>query len=160
MTRSRQQTQFFAALDRLRAPDRSQLVEGAGTVRLDGVFGNEQLRGDLPIAEAARDQVQDFQFPRRNAKGLLPRRVGRKRLEGGRIRRNQHFLHHDRFADSFATPRDPQAEPDAEGRKKNSYQRAVDLDGMLDNNESVFSVLERRNQEAADETEDEDMPPH
>ena len=33
-----QQSQFFAALDGLGAADGSELIEGAGTVGLDGVF--------------------------------------------------------------------------------------------------------------------------
>jgi hypothetical protein len=41
-------------LDGLGATGGSELVEGAGTVCLDGVFGNEKLRGELAITEAAR----------------------------------------------------------------------------------------------------------
>jgi hypothetical protein len=47
---SRQQAEFFAALDGLGAARGPELVEGAGTMCLDGVFGNEELRGDLAIA--------------------------------------------------------------------------------------------------------------
>ena len=38
---SRQQAEFFAALHGLGAAGGSELVEGAGTVSLDGVLGNE-----------------------------------------------------------------------------------------------------------------------
>ena len=71
VTDSRQQAQFFAALDGLGAAGGSELVEGAGTVCLDGVFGNEKLRGDLAIAQAAGDQGEDFELASRDAEGLL-----------------------------------------------------------------------------------------
>src|ERR1700688_3782496 len=84
---SRQEAQFFAALDGLCAAGGSELVEGAGTVCLDGVFGNEKLSSDLAIAEAAGDQGEDFELACRNAEGLLAGRIGsegdRARNEGG-----------------------------------------------------------------------------
>jgi hypothetical protein len=49
-------------------------------VCLDGVFGNEKLRGDLAIAQAAGDECEDFELARRDAEGLLPGRIG---CEGG-----------------------------------------------------------------------------
>ena len=39
-------------------------------------------------------------------------------------------------------------------------QRAVEFDGVLDDDEAVFGVLEGGDEEAADETEDEDVAPH
>jgi len=60
----------------------------------------------------------------------------------------------------FATARDPQAEPDAEGREEDGDQRAVELDGVLDDDEAVFGVLEGGDEEAADKTEDEDVALH
>jgi hypothetical protein len=83
VTRSRQQAQFFAALDGLGAAGGSELVEGAGTVCLDGVFGNEKLRGDLAIAEAAGDQGEDFELACRDAEGLLLGRIGSEGFESG-----------------------------------------------------------------------------
>jgi hypothetical protein len=62
MTWSWQEAQFFAALDGLGAAGGSKLVEGAGRVGLDGVFGDEKLRGYLAIAEAAGDQGEDFEL--------------------------------------------------------------------------------------------------
>ena len=62
---------FFAALAGRGAAGSSELVEGAGTVCLDGVFGNEKLRGDLPIAEAAGDQGENFELACCDAEDLL-----------------------------------------------------------------------------------------
>ena len=154
---SRQETQFFAALDGLGAAGGSELVEGAGTVSLDGVFRNEKLRGDFAIAEAAGDQGEDFEFACRDAEGLLAGGIGSE--GGGGFRGDEHFFHHHRFANDFAsggfaTARDPKAEPDAEGRKEDGDERAVELDGVLDDDEAVFGVLEGGDEEAADETED------
>src|ERR1700679_375378 len=99
MTRLRQQTQLLAAQNGLGTARSPKLVESAGTVRLHGVFGNEKLRGDLAIAQAAGNQGENFEFARRDAKALLP---GRIRSEGsrigsewgGRLRSNKHFPHH------------------------------------------------------------------
>jgi len=76
------------------------------------------------------------------------------------FRGDKHFPHHDRLADGFATARDAEAEPDAEGREEDGDERAVELDGVLDDDEAVFGVLEGGDEEAADETEDEDVALH
>ena len=47
---------------------------------LDGVFGDEKLRGDLAIAEAAGDEGEDFELACGDAEGLLAGCVG---SEGG-----------------------------------------------------------------------------
>jgi hypothetical protein len=158
--RLRQEAQFFAALDGLDAAGSSKLVEGAGTVCLDGVFGNEKLRGDLAIAETAGDQGEDFELARGNANGVLVARIGSERLGGGRFRRDTHFSHHDRFANGFATTRDAEAEPDAEGREEDGDERAVELNGVLDDDEAVFGVLEGSDEKSADKTEDDDVALH
>ncbi len=127
---------------------------------LDGVFGNEKLRGDLAIAEAAGDQGEDFELACRDAEGLLVGRIRSEGFEGGGFRGDKHFPHHDRFADGFSIARDAETEPDAEGREEDGDERAVELDGVLDDDEAVFGVLEGGDQEAADEAEDEDMALH
>ena len=76
------------------------------------------------------------------------------------MRGDKHLLHHNRFADGFAAARDAEAEPDAEGREKDGDERAVELDGVLDDDEAVFGVLEYGDEEAAGETEDEDVALH
>src|SRR5262249_49444862 len=135
-------------------------------------FGNEKLRGDLAIAEAAGDQGENFELACRDAEGLLVGRIGNEGFEAGGFRK--HFPHHHRFADGFATARDAEAEPDAdgretdgeeaepdgEGREKDGDERAVELDGVLDDDEAVFGVLQGRDEEAADDTEDEDVALH
>ena len=77
---------------------------------------------------------------------------------------HKHLPHHDRFPDSFpdnlATARDAQPEPDAKAREQNGDQRAIELEGVLDDDEAVFGVLKRGDEGAADETEDEDVALH
>src|ERR1041385_6540706 len=73
---SGQKAEFFAALHRLSAARSSELVEGAGAVGLYGVLGDEELSGDLAIAEAARDQGQDFELAGRDAEAPLLRCIG------------------------------------------------------------------------------------
>jgi hypothetical protein len=60
----------------------------------------------------------------------------------------------------LAPARDAQPEPDAEGREKDGDQRTVNLDGVFDDDEAVFGVLEGGDKEAADKTEDEDVALH
>jgi hypothetical protein len=48
--------------------------------------------------------------------------------------------------------RDAEAEPDAEGREEDGDERAAGLDGVLDDDEAVFGVLEGDDEEAVDET--------
>ncbi len=154
VTRSRQEAQLFAALDGLGAAGGSEFIEGAGTVGLDGVLGDEELGGDFAIAEAAGDQGEDFEFAGGDAEGLLAGRVGSERFEGGGLRGDRNFPHHDRFADGFAIAGDAEAEPDAECREEDGDERAVELDGVLDDDEAVFGVLKDGDEQAADETED------
>ena len=127
---------------------------------LDGVFGDEKLRCDLAIAQAAGDQGEDFELACRDAEGLLLGCIGSEGFEGRGFGRDKHFPHHDRFADGFATARDAEAEPDSESREEDGDERAVELDGVLDDDEAVFGVLEGGDEEAADETEDEDVALH
>ena len=56
--------------------------------------------------------------------------------------------------------RDTQAEPDPKGREEDGDERAVDLDGVLDDYEAVFGVLKGDDEEAADKTEDDDVALH
>jgi hypothetical protein len=72
----------------------------------------------------------------------------------------RHFPHHDGFADGFATARDAEAKPDAEGREEDGDERAVELDGVLDDDEAVFGVLKDGNEDAANEAEDDDVTLH
>ena len=148
--------QLLPTPDRLGAAGSSELVESTGTVRFDGVFGNEKLRGDLPIAHSAGDEGEDFEFARCDAKVLLLRCIGGKRFGGAGLRGNMHFFHYD----GFATTGDAETEPDAEGREENGDQRAVKLYGMFDDDKAVFGVLEGADEETTDDSEDEDVAPH
>ena len=127
---------------------------------LDGVFRNEKLRGDLAIAQAAGNQGENFELARRDAESLLAGGIGSEGFEGGSFRGDRNFLHHDRFADGFTPPSDAEAEPDAESCEEDGDERAVELDAVLDDDETVFGVLEDGDEEAADETEDEDVALH
>jgi hypothetical protein len=128
-------------------------------VCLDGVFGNEKLRRNLAIAEAAGDQGKNFELACRYTKALLVGRIGGERFEGGGFGADKHFSHRG-FAAGFAPARDAQPEPDAEGREEDGDERDVDLDGVLDDDEAVFGVLEDGDEQTADQTEDEDVALH
>ncbi len=155
----RQEAEFLAALDGLGATDGSELLEGARTVRLDGIFGNEKLRGDIAIAEAAGDQGKNLELARRYATGLLVDRIGNERFDGRGPSPDERFSRRD-FAGGSAPARDSQPKPDAEGREEDGDQRAVEFYGVLDDDETVFGVLEGGDEEPADETEDENVALH
>ena len=132
---------------------------------LDGVFGNEKLAGDFAIAEAAGDQGEDFELTCRDAEGLLAGRIGSEGYRAGNEgsggwRGDKDLFHHDGFTDGFATARDAETKPDTEGCEEDGDERAVELDGVLDDDEAVFGVLEGGDEEAANETEDEDVALH
>ena len=137
----RQEAQFFAALDGLRSAGGSELLEGSRTMRLDGVFGNEKLRCDLTIAEAAGHKLKNFEFACGDAQVLLVDRIGSEGLEGRGFCGDKHFAHHG-FVGGLAPARNAQPEPDAEGREEEGDERDVDLDGVLDDDER-YSVYWR-----------------
>jgi hypothetical protein len=128
-------------------------------VCLDGVFGNEELRRDLAIAEAAGDQGENFELACRYAESLLLGRIGSERFKGGGFGRDKQFSNHG-VAGGFAPSRDAQPEPDAKGREEDGDESDVDLDGVLDDDEAVFGVLEDGDEETAGETEYEDVALH
>ena len=74
--------------------------------------------------------------------------------------RNNHFPHYNCLANCFATARDAKAEPDPECCEEDRDQRAIKLNGVLDDDEAVFGVLERSDKEPADQTEDENVAFH
>jgi hypothetical protein len=156
--RSGQQTQFLPAPDGLGPTPHLKFVECADTVRLDGVLGDEELSGDLTIAEATGNERQDLKLACRDADPLLLNRVGAK-WRGGRPG-YRHLLHHDGFPDDFAPACHAQAQPDPEGGEEGGDERAIELDRVLDDDETVFSILERHNQDPADQAEYEDMARH
>ena len=153
---SREETEFFAALDGLGAAGGAELVECAGAVGLDGVFGDEELGGDFAIAEAAGDEGEDFEFAWCDAEGLLLGGVGREALERAIFRGSEVgcIAYRERLAERFAVARDAEAEPDAECREEAGDECAVEFDGVLDHDEAVLCVLKGGDEEAADEAED------
>ena len=146
VTRSGQQAELLAALHGLGAARGSQLVEGAGAVGLYDVLGDEELSGDLAIAEAAGDEVEDFELAGCDAEALLSGCVGSESWSwlGARAGgRDEDFSYHDRLPSAC----DAEAEPDAKGREENADERAVELDRVLDHDEAVFDVLEGGDEE-------------
>src|SRR3954466_4059795 len=59
VTRSGQQPELFTALNGLGTARGSELVEGAGAVGLPRILGDEELGGDLAVAEPGGDEFKD-----------------------------------------------------------------------------------------------------
>src|SRR6202789_3022380 len=158
VTRSWQQAEFLAPPHGLGAARGPELVEGAGAVGLHGVLGDEELSCDLAIAEAAGDEGEDFELTVGDAEALLLSRVWterRRRLGAAARGRAEDFFRH-----RIPPARDAQAEPDAEGGEEDGHERAVELDRVLDDDETVFGVLKDGDEQAADKTEDKDGALH
>jgi len=81
---------------------------------------------------------------------------GRSRISAGGWSRDEDFSDHD----CLPPARDAEAEPDTECSEEDSDEGAVELDRVLNDYEAVFSVLEGGDEEAADQTEDEDVALH
>lgn len=124
----------------------------------DGVLGDEELGGDLAVAESAGDESEDFEFASGDAEGLQGGWVGGERFAG--FHKNGDFFHHDGFTDDFAIAGDAQAEPDAERREEYGDEGTVEFKRVLDDDEAVLDELQGDDKEAADETEDEDVALH
>ena len=59
---SRNQSQLFSHLHRLGSSSGAQLVEQAAGMGLDGVFADKEFFGDLAIAQAVGNQLEDLQL--------------------------------------------------------------------------------------------------
>src|SRR5881409_1641560 len=57
---SRNQSQLFSHLHRLGSSSGAQLVEQAAGMGLDGVFADKEFFGDLAIAQAVGNQLEDL----------------------------------------------------------------------------------------------------
>jgi len=63
----RNQSQLFSQLYGLGPAPGTQLVEQAAGMGLDGVFADKEFFGDLAIAQAVGNQLEDLQLARSNA---------------------------------------------------------------------------------------------
>ena len=61
------QSHFFSDLYCLSAAPGAEFVEQTARVSLDGVFADEEFVGDLAVAEALGDQLEDLQLAPRDA---------------------------------------------------------------------------------------------
>src|SRR5580704_8050348 len=123
-----------------------------------GVFADEKFGGDLAIAQALGDQLQDFQLAGRDPQAFALFFVGDKRFAGGGRHGNVHrnFLNHDsvlRFGQL-------QAQPDAQDGEDRGGKPAVNFDGMVDDQEAVLGEFQHGDQNSADQTVDEDVALH
>jgi hypothetical protein len=118
-----------------------------------------------PIAQAVRDEAENFQFAGGDGELAGPRLVGDKRIVLPSLRRN---FSNDCFRDNPFDNRFPddrlrplssqrQPQPDAERGKKCGDQRAVDFDRMLDNQEAILGQFQDRDEQAAANAIEQDV---
>src|SRR3954463_11171221 len=121
---------------------------------LHGVFAGEQLLGDLAVTQAGRNQLEDLQLARRDAKLLLTRDIGNERARDRRG--NLHFTDDDAIARS----RDAEPQPNPERREEQRDQATVYLDRMLDEEVAILDQLEAGDQDSTEHAVDENSLPH
>src|SRR5947208_16994985 len=101
---SRNQSQLFSQLHCLGSAPGAQLVEQSAGMGLDGVFADEEFFGDLPIAQAVGNQLEDLQLAARNPK------LGQSLLIQSEELRRRHFSDDDRLF----VPGELKSKPDTE----------------------------------------------
>src|SRR5947208_12510429 len=105
---SRNQSQLFSQLHCLGSAPGAQLVEQAAGMGLDGVFADEEFFGDLAIAQAVRNELEDFEFAPSNAE------LGQSLLVQSEELRRRHFPDDDRLF----VPGELKSKPDAQCGKE------------------------------------------
>ena len=100
---------------------------------LDGVLADEEAIGDLAVAETLGDEGEDFELARGDAEGV---ELGLVEGEG---------FGGDSFDDDrLAGFGELDAEPDAEAGEEDGDECAVDLEGVLDDEELVLGPAPTR----------------
>ncbi len=89
---SRNQSQLFSHLHRLGSSSGAQLVEQAAGMGLDGVFADKEFFGDLAIAQAVGNQLEDLQLAARNPEFAQSRLVQSKELRRRDLPNDDRFL--------------------------------------------------------------------
>src|SRR5438132_8051930 len=89
---SRNQSQLFSQLHGLGSAPGAQLVEQAAGMGLDGVFADEEFFGDLAIAQAVGNQLEDLQLAARNPEFAQSRLVQSKELRRRDLPNDDRFL--------------------------------------------------------------------
>jgi hypothetical protein len=151
---SREQAEFFAELDGLGAALRSEFVEDAAGMGLDGVFTDEELRGNFAIAHALGDEFEDIEFAAGDAEVFALAIVKDEGIGG---RGWDRYFADDNFFFGFG---ELEAEPNAKYGEGKGGKPSVDFDGVLDDEEAIFGPLEEGDEDSADEAVDEDLASH
>src|SRR5438552_18676992 len=114
---SRNQSQLFSQLHCLGSAPGAQLVEQAAGMGLDGVFADEESFGDLAIAQAVGNQLEDLQLASGNAE------LGQSLLVQSKELRRRDLPNDNRFL----VLSESKSEPDTQHCEKQREQPAVDL---------------------------------
>src|SRR5690242_17136758 len=126
-------------------------------MRLHRVLADEQLFGDLAVAQPRGDELEDFVLSGRYPERLEPGTVDDERSPRG-WRNRDRIRGQIRRRRRVGRPgsRQPQAEPDAAQRKDQRNQPSIDLERVLDDQEAVLDQLEDGDEGAAKQAEKED----
>jgi hypothetical protein len=126
-------------------------VEESRGVGLHGVFAHKERSRHLARAHAAGDVLQDLQLPWRDAQ-----------LRGLGVVADESSIRHGDLPndDHFFRSGEGQPEADAHRREDQRNQAAVDLDGVLDDQEPVFDQPQGNDEQAAARAVKEDRLLH
>src|SRR5690349_11737996 len=136
------QSGLLRDLNGLRATSGIELVEEPARVGLHGVLADEELFGDLAVAEPRGDESEDLMLARGDA----------QLFESGLVDDEGPGLAND---DHFPGSRHLEPKPDAERSEDQCHQSAVDLPRVLDDDKAVLGELEEYDENAAEKAIDE-----
>jgi len=149
---SGKEAEFLAELHGLRPASGPQFVEDAAGMGLDRVLADEELLGDLTVAQTTGDQFEDLELAAGDAEVFSFLLVGDEWFSNW----GRDVLHDD----CLLGLGELEAEPDSENGKGGGDEAAVDLERMLDDEEPVLSPLEHGDQDATEQAVDQDVALH
>src|SRR3954470_12697225 len=100
-------------------------------MRLHGILAHEQAPGDLPVAQAFGDELQDLDLARGEAELLDARAIDAEWLADG----------HGNLLYDEPCLRELESEPDTQCGEESGHESAVDLERVVEDQEAVLHEL-------------------
>jgi hypothetical protein len=141
------QKQFLAFLNGLGAPPDIEFRKEVGAVGFDGVDGDEQLVGDLLVAETSGHELEDLEFPFADAELFEAQRIG---LEIGDRNGNLNGFF----------PRELEPCPGANSGENEGEDAGVEFHGKVADKITVLQELEDKDQGCQGEAVEENCFSH
>src|SRR5262245_13283720 len=143
------QSHLFRNLNGLCTTFGAEFIQQTARVRFNRVLADEELFRNLTVTHSLRNQLEDLELTFGNSQIANSFCIDYKRF----CDRNGDFLKDYNFLFSSQL----ESKPDPNTRKQDGRQAAIDLDGVLDNDKSIFDVLQKSDENAAAKSVDESV---